>query len=812
MFLDNRAGIERHTYNQDEPGEEEEAWNQDYEVIEPFRPEEEFMVHDRVVVIQNLPKLKTSSEDFSRLNNYLTEEFRSYGHYDHNTFWVPTKEDDNGNKKTLGVCFVEFNDYQSAQDIIKDMNGFKLANFKGKDDKPPKLIVSDLSVFENLEEDEEFVPPTMEDVHRNIKTWWLMEDADHWQFRDQFVIRFQRDVRSELAHACVINWMDPLRDGAVPCYSGEKQEAEGKCMTSNRVAWSPQGAYLVTFHPKGLLFWAGSEWERKATFNHTYVDTIQFSPNEKFFVSYSSQIEMDRIEQAKKRGGGRRRKDEKRKKAEKEQKSVIVWDIERQKQARGFDAEWSHIHGGHIFKWSHDDKFFARMGSSKHTDETPAKWSDTPDGILWADKLTIFTTDAPKITKIKPDGENRKSLNVEGILDFMWHPADDILVWVTREIEREGCPDKPASIVVNRVSKNGVKELNFKRIYKVDNTSISMTWHPLGDFLAVKMFHYQKKVKRKGAEPNEPWEKKGLSHDMEVVCLNSTKYPVSGESLEAHATAVDWEPNDSGRFCVLVTTELMSCARFYQIEGEKITRLYDALDVKNCNHVNWSPAGRYLVISGFLDKDNNEVHNDDMKKCYHGGLYFYDADQKKLLKQDQHPSMTGLHWSPCGRFVITSVCVGYTEGNSESSDTGYKIWNFQGEQLFSKPHNQFHQFLWRPRPRSLLTREKIKQIRKKDYRQYRPVIMKEDSKITSSQLDEEARKRKELRSDWNELLGQWRDWAIEIRRAQQERHPGGVELDIKWVFKDETVEEVINFDKKEIKEEAIRNLQDKIGD
>merc|ERR1712130_1016263 len=106
--------------------------------------------------------------------------------------------------------------------------------------------------------------------------------------------------------------------------------------------------------------------------------------------------------------------------------------------------------------------------------------------------------------------------------------------------------------------------------------------------------------------------------------------------------------------------------------------------------------------------------------------------------------------------------------------------------------------------------EQIKQIRKSGYRKYRPEIMKEDSKIMSAQLGEEARKRKELRSGWNELLSGWREWASEIRRAKEEHsRNAGVELDINWTFKDETVEEVINFSKTEVKEEAIRSLQDK---
>ena len=45
-------------------------------------------------------------------------------------------------------------------------------------------------------------------------------------------------------------------------------------------------------------------------------------------------------------------------------------------------------------------------------------------------------------------------------------------------------------------------------------------------------------------------------------------------------------------------------------------------------------------------------------------------------------------------------------------ENGYNIWSFQGKLLHTHRESKFYQFLWRPRPPSLLSKEKEKEIRK----------------------------------------------------------------------------------------------------
>ncbi len=40
-------------------------------------------------------------------------------------------------------------------------------------------------------------------------------------------------------------------------------------------------------------------------------------------------------------------------------------------------------------------------------------------------------------------------------------------------------------------------------------------------------------------------------------------------------------------------------------------------------------------------------------------------------------------------------------------DNAYWIWNFQGRLLHKQPKERFCQLLWRPRPKSLLTKDQL---------------------------------------------------------------------------------------------------------
>ena len=61
--------------------------------------------------------------------------------------------------------------------------------------------------------------------------------------------------------------------------------------TESYVKWSPQGSYFATFHSKGIALWGGPGFQKIARLAHPGVQFIDFSPCEKYIVTFSPNID-----------------------------------------------------------------------------------------------------------------------------------------------------------------------------------------------------------------------------------------------------------------------------------------------------------------------------------------------------------------------------------------------------------------------------------------------------------------------------------------------------------------------------------------
>ena len=75
-------------------------------------------------------------------------------------------------------------------------------------------------------------------------------------------------------------------------------------------------------------------------------------------------------------------------------------------------------------------------------------------------------------------------------------------------------------------------------------------------------------------------------------------------------------------------------------------------------------------------------------------------------------------------------------------ENGYAIWDFRGQEQQRHLVDRFKQFLWRPRPRTLLDKEQQKAVRK-NLREYSRTFDEEDAALESNVSAEliQARKR-----------------------------------------------------------------------
>jgi translation initiation factor 3 subunit B len=89
-------------------------------------------------------------------------------------------------------------------------------------------------------------------------------------------------------------------------------------------------------------------------------------------------------------------------------------------------------------------------------------------------------------------------------------------------------------------------------------------------------------------------------------------------------------------------------------------------------------------------------------------------------------------------------------------ENGYHLWDFRGSLLREEHIDKFKQFLWRPRPPTMLSKEEQKRIRK-NLREYSKQFDEEDQfelEVANKEVVE-ARKRQ---------LDEWRAWRSRIEK------------------------------------------------
>lgn len=143
-----------------------------------------------------------------------------------------------------------------------------------------------------------------------------------------------------------------------------------------------------------------------------------------------------------------------------------------------------------------------------------------------------------------------------------------------------------------------------------------------------------------------------------------------------------------------------------------------------------------------------------------------------------HYGVTDVEWDPSGRYLATSasawrhtvrlkfcflypslMCLAFQLEN------GYAIWDFRGQELQKYILDKFKQFLWRPRPRTLLTKEQQRLV-KKNLREYSRAFDEEDAADVHKESAELIAQRKRLVDEWNA----WRARCqVEVRDDKKSR-------------------------------------------
>merc|ERR550519_1121217 len=355
---------------------------------------------DSVIIVDGIPSV--GAERVDKLKNVIRKIYSKFGKLVHEHY--PLDEESN----TKGYIFLEFNNHQNAVEAVKVTNGYKL-------DRTHTFQVnlfSDFEKFENIPSDWEPPQPREYKDQGNLRSWLLDSEA-----ADQFsVIHGGGEEVTIFAN----HNPDPVEIQTRPRW------------TETYVKWSPLGTYLATFHTRGIALWGGDDFHQITKFSHPGVQFIEFSPCEKYLVTFSPKdlnISDDPT-------------------------AIIVWDCRTGAKKRAFNSENPPVWP--VFKWSIDDKFFVRM---------------TQDGAL-----SIYET--PSFGLL-----DKKSIKVEGLKGFSWSPKDNIIAYWVAEAK-----DVPARVVLLEIPSRN--ELRVKNLFNV--ADCKMHWQKSGDYLCVMVNRYKK--------------------------------------------------------------------------------------------------------------------------------------------------------------------------------------------------------------------------------------------------------------------------------------------------------------------------------
>lgn len=409
--------------------------------------------------------------------------------------------------------------------------------------------------------------------------------------------------------------------------------------------------------------------------------------------------------------------------------NMLVWDVHTGKLVRGFVVEAPTDDSPMtwpLLKFSFDDKY--------------AAWAHNGH-------LSIYETSVPGFGLL-----DKKSLEVPNIKEISWSPVDYKLVYWTPETD-----NNPARVALMEIpSKNIIRT---KNLFSVDSCHIH--WHPDGEYLCVQVTRHGK-------------NKKSQFTNLEIFRLKEKNIPVEVLETKELIAAVAWEPHGD-RLLTAYIVDFKAIVNIYTMKatdngGASSIKLLHTVERKQVDRFFWSPAGNYLVMAD-LGSTN-------------AFLEFWNANDMSLLATKDHFLATDVQWDPSGRYVTSFVSIW-----KHSSDTGYCIWDTKGDLITKQNQPRFATFLWRPRPPTLLSGQKLKEI-KKNLRTYASVFEEDDLRALSLESNDIAITRSLAIKEWNNFRRRCMERAASLK-AKREAIVGTVSDDTPATIAEEWIEEIV---------------------
>ncbi|RDB21845.1 Eukaryotic translation initiation factor 3 subunit B [Hypsizygus marmoreus] len=603
---------------------------------------------------------------------------------------------DDSTGKSKGYVFIDFSTGSEAAFALEAMQGYA---FDAKHIFAVNFF-SDIEHYSNL--DEYYLEPSVEEyVPKEHLRYWLSDP----QGRDQYVTYSGDQV--------VIHW-----HGKPGQYEVAHAKPENNKWTELFLSWSPLGTYLATVHRQGIRLWGGRSFKMLEKFAHPLVVLFDFSPCERYLVTWSHVpiVVPEGAQQGPRYFS-----------SEDEGNQLAVWEIASGHLLRTFPTD---THGGNDVPGNKAEMHWPAL-----------KWS--PDG-----KYVARAVPGQQISVYELPGmglQGKKSIKIEGVVEFEWRPLanhgeasemnGNMLAYWTPEVVNQ-----PARVTLLAFPSRTV--VRQKNLFNV--SECKLFWQNQGDFLCVKVDRHTK-------------TKKTLFSNLEIFHVREKDCPVEVIELKDVVLDFSWEPKGE-RFGVVSSNDpnlgnsgatVKTDIGFYQLHKAKEEfRLLCTLPEQTSNVIRWSPQGRFVVLATVGSPSKSE-------------LQFWDLDFKvddlarKEARKDEwgaglqrlgtadHYGVTDLEWDPSGRYLASSASAW-----KHTLENGYAIWDFRGQEVTKHLQDGFKQFIWRPRPPTILSKEQRRIIRK-NLREYSRQFDEEDAAQDSTASAELVARYRRLVDEWN---------------------------------------------------------------
>ncbi|VDN60414.1 unnamed protein product [Dracunculus medinensis] len=610
----------------------------------------------RCLIVSGIPVV--GDDRFARLKNVLGKIFGKLN-ADY-TDYYPLD-----NNKTKDYCFVLYPTTEIAEHAAAVLDNYLL----DRNHKFRVNLFDDIHKFTKI--DESWQPPAPRPFNDLGDLWsWLQSDKCY----DQLAIHYEREANLKgsgvIPHVGVYEY----RKGKDPILMEERQN-----WTETVFKWSPYGTFLTSVHRMGVVLWAGEKFNRFNRFQHENVMMVDFSPCERFLITYSPPSE-------------KRWRDD--------PNSLRIFEIETGEMRRGMMLDNTQMSSWPYFQWSFDEKYFACI---------------KPGG----NGISVYETENFTLM-------DKKHVQVDGLRSFKWSPTRPYLAYYCEERSNDNAPAEIG--IMEFPSKI---KLRAQRIFSVSDAELF--WNKNGDRLAAHTERYQKKIVKTSEEGDIKYIKPASY--IEIFDARGKDVSVLTLPLNEPYIAFGWEPAGD-RFCLLVGSQHKSTPLIYHLDPSKhVPQLLSKFEsADRFSNVLWSPVGGWLVVYSASSSSGN--------------IMFIDGNGPEPSRTNlvEYPGFDKGSWDPTGRFFSAASTISGGKG-----DMGYRIYTFQGRELYRKGLDRLIQFKWRPRLPIKLSDDTVKMIRK-NLKSISAKFEEEDKLERGKATKEVSEKRKKIMAEFKRIV------------------------------------------------------------